>query len=395
MSGRTVSTGLREGFTTGTAAAGAALAALTLLCEGRAPKRVEVALPPFLPSSSLGDASGAGTHAVPVAACGAGAAPELGGGAAAAARLAHAAIRKDGGDDPDVTNGALITATVIADRADTFLDLADEGFVRVRGGPGVGRVTLPGLPRPVGEAAINPVPLAQIRHTLVRYAARLARRGVRCPPVTVVVSVPEGEKLASRTLNPRLGIVGGISILGTHGTTRPFSHEAWRDTVKSALSVALSVNPGTVCLSTGRRSEALLMKRYPALAPQNFIQVADFVEFSLSSAGSLPFGRIVWGCFFGKLLKLAQGMPSTHANAGRLKFTNLARLCGKMGKAFAGSIGGCVTAAQALDMLLTRPDGMAVIEEVVAEAAGAASRFAGRAVALHLFHTDGRELCAL
>lgn len=428
---------LREGFTTGTAAAGAALAALTLLCEGRAPQKVRVPLPPFAPPPHGQKALFAGCcpstwRLLPVACCAPGPAPEPanrhenpeaasalpGARGANGLQAAHASIRKDGGDDPDATSGALITATVFFRGVD--FTTGSEGsaarhepgplrpfargaepaymperpdFVRIEGGPGVGRVTLPGLPVPVGKAAINPVPQEQIRFALGLYAAR--RAPLRCPPLLVVVSVPEGREIARRTFNPRLGIVGGISILGTQGTVRPFSHAAWRATIEQGLSVALATGCQTVCLTTGRRSEKLLMARYPRLAPQSFVQAADFARFSLHAAGSLPFPRILWGCFFGKLVKLAQGHAYTHARDAELDMAALAELCGRQGLACAGDVARCVTAALALEHILADPAGPAALMAVGRRAARTAQSFAGRPVGLHLFHTDGRELLAL
>ncbi|WP_165174561.1 cobalt-precorrin-5B (C(1))-methyltransferase CbiD [Desulfovibrio sp. ZJ369] len=422
---------LREGFTTGTAATGAALAALILLCEGRAPHTVRVPLPPFTPPPHGQKAVFAGScpnkwRLLPVACCAPGLAPELGdrrvtphaahaaqeSPGASQCRIAHACVRKDGGDDPDATSGALITATVVFRGADFATDAGSQvpivrqdpgaeprhrpeepGFVQIEGGPGVGRVTLPGLPVPVGRAAINPVPQEQIRFALSLYAAE--RAPLRCPPLLVIVSVPQGREIARRTFNPRLGIVGGISILGTQGTVRPFSHAAWRATIEQGLSVALATGCRTVCLTTGRRSEKLLMARYPQLAPQSFVQVADFARFSLRAAGSLPFSRILWGCFFGKLVKLAQGHASTHARDAALDMADLAEICARQGLACAGDVARCVTAAHALEHILADPAGPAALTAVGRRAARTARNFAGRPVGLHLFHTDGRELLAL
>jgi cobalt-precorrin-5B (C1)-methyltransferase len=375
--------GLREGFTTGTAAAGAALAALTLLVEGRAPESVSVPLPPYHAGCS-------GFVSVPVEYC----RPIVRGmGRASRVSRAEAAVRKDGGDDPDVTSGALIAARVTLEPLRQNSP-PDGEFVRLEGGRGVGRVTLPGLPVPVGEAAINPVPREQMRVALSRYAEQAIPRFGHCPPLSVVISVPGGEKLAPRTLNPRLGIVGGISILGTQGTVRPFSHAAWQATVRQGLRVALASGCATVCLSTGRRSEALLMRRYPRLSPRSFIQAADFTAFSLRAAGAMPFADIVWGCFFGKLLKLAQGMEYTHAREGDIDFEGLALLCSRSGALCADAVRRCSTAAQALEILLADTAGRPVLELAARKAAVQAARFAGRAVNLNLFHTNGDFLCA-
>ena len=207
--------------------------------------------------------------------------------------------------------------------------------------------------------------------------------------------MPRGADIARHTFNPRLGIVGGISILGTQGTVRPYSHAAWRATIEQGLRVALATGCRTVCLSTGRRSEKLLMARYPDLAPQCFVQAADFAEFSLREAGSLPFERLVWGCFFGKLAKLAQGHAYTHARDADLDMAALAELCRKAGAACAPAVAACVTAAHALELLLADPAGADALAVVARLAAQTARNFAGRPVALHLFHTDGRELLAL
>ena len=446
---------LREGFTTGSAATGAALAALRLLRSGRAPSHVDVPLPPFSsgPSSpaapsglrgvaadgaagAVADAAGneppenrdiprpRGWLRLEVAACDRGPAPELaawpefaslfaqegscaqstGTGRNGVFRVAHASIRKDGGDDPDATSGALITATVVentfmaaqtgvTDDAATGADAAPLPVVSIEGGPGVGRVTLPGLPIPVGEAAVNPTPHQQIAFAM-RHGALAFGTGP-CPPLRVIVSVPEGERLARQTFNPRLGIVGGISILGTQGTVRPYSHQAWKATIEQGLAVAAATGCRDMGLTTGRRSERLLMDKYPHMPQRSFIQVADFAAFSLKAAGAMPFDTLIWGCFFGKLVKLAQGHAYTHARHADLDMEDLARLCRQCGASCADQVRHCVTAAHALELLLLDKAGNDVIALVGEKAAAVAANFAGRHVSLHLFHTDGRELLAL
>lgn len=375
---------LREGFTTGTAATAAALAGVTLLLKGSAPPTVATPLPPV---------TGGRPRAwleVPVTLCAPGPAPELAGHPfPGGAPCAHARVRKDGGDDPDATTGALITASVFLE------DQAAAPGITLEGGPGVGRATLTGLPVPVGGAAINPGPQAQLRFALENALAAHSSNGPGRTALTVVLSVPGGEELARHTLNPRLGIVGGISILGTQGTVRPYSHAAWRATVVQGLSVARATGCRTLCLSTGRRSEVLLMRRYPELPPQAFIQVADFARFSLAAAGELAPEGLVWGCFFGKLAKLAQGLEYTHAREAPLDMDALAALAAGAGAACAPAIARCVTAAHALELLLDDPAGAAAIAAVGAKAAATARRFAGRPVRIYLFHTDGRELLSL
>ena len=386
---------LREGFTTGSAATGAALAALTLLLRHAAPATVSVPLPPITPQAP-GPAGTPGPELprawmdLPVAFCAHGPAPELAALPHATPRAlpgAHARVRKDGGDDPDATNGALITATV-------FLrsPAAPPHGLRLEAGPGVGRATLPGLPVAVGAPAINPGPRAQLRFALRRALDDMAGEGAERPALDVILSVPGGEELARHTLNPRLGITGGISILGTQGTVRPYSHAAWRAAVAQGLSVAAATGCRAICLSTGRRSERLLMRRYPELPPQAFVQAADFARFSLAAAGALPLERLVWGCFFGKLAKLAQGLEYTHAREAPLDMAALAALCREAGAACAPEISRAVTAAHALELLLADTAAPAALAAVGARAAATARRFAGRPVTLHLFHTDGREL---
>ena len=453
---------LREGFTTGSAATGAALAALHLLRAGCAPGHVDVPLPPFSSGSSAPSGprdaatAGAADAAIPdtakdaapdaandatpehadiptprgwlrleVAVCGHGPAPELaacpefaplfveGGscghtvgaeGRNGGLRVAHASIRKDGGDDPDATSGALITVTVVENfavtgqtgvtaAAATGTDAADSPAVSIEGGPGVGRVTLPGLPVPVGEAAVNPTPRQQIAFAM-RHGARVFGTGP-CPPLRVIVSVPEGERLARQTFNPRLGIVGGISILGTQGTVRPYSHQAWKATIEQGLAVAAATGCRDMGLTTGRRSERLLMDKYPQMPQRSFIQVADFAAFSLKAAGAMPFDNLIWGCFFGKLVKLAQGHAYTHARHAELDMEDLALLCRQCGASCADQVRHCITAAHALELLLQDKAGNDVIALTGEKAAAVAANFAGRHVRLHLFHTDGRELLAL
>ena len=404
---------LREGFTTGSAATGAALAALQLLRRGCAPATVRVPLPPFAnaPQAGLcGLPAPRGWLELPVAHCLPGPAPELTAAWAAnnfaccdpppqgMVRSAHASIIKDGGDDPDATSGACITATVVespapCDRA----AVAEPANIIIMGGPGVGRITLPGLPVPVGQAAINPVPRQQISLALRAQECDQAGNPARAAQtvLTVFVSVPQGLELAQKTFNPRLGIEGGISILGTQGTVRPYSHAAWKATIEQGLAVAAATGCRTVCLTTGRRSERLLMERYPHLPERCFVQVADFAQFSLHAAGALDFDHIVWGCFFGKLVKLAQGHAYTHAKDSTLDMQALAQQSRRASAACADEVARCITAAHALELLLADAAGPHVLNLVAQQAVQTARTFAGQAVGLHLFHTDGRELLAL
>lgn len=368
-------TRLREGFTTGTAAAAAAAAAVELLLTGRMLSSIEVELPPF----------GAENRSLSIAI--------LEGGRTGEGAMA--VVRKDGGDDPDATCHAEIEALATSDPPQPldFFEAAPPGIpaVSLAGGRGVGRATLPGLPIPVGMAAINPVPRQQILRAVRRIAWRHAYTG----PLRIVLRVRQGEALARHTLNPRLGIVGGISILGTQGTVKPFSHSAWRASILQGLDVAAATGCRSVCMTTGRRSETLLMARYPELPVQAFIQAADFAGFSLQEAAKRPFQHIIWGCFFGKLVKLAQGHWYTHAHTAALDMAALSVWCAEAGASCAEEVARCITATHALEWILQDPACSAVLDRVGRQAAAQAARFAGRNIRLHLFHGNGMELLQL
>ncbi len=351
---------LREGFTTGTAAAAAAKAA-TLLLSGRAcPEYVEVALPPFgekerrlcvavFPGESLAprEEGGPGESMPSAMDSAASRIQELSG---------NASVIKDGGDDPDATHGMRITATVSLRPFQKYGPPVSIGDgILLYGGHGIGRVTLPGLPVAVGEPAINPAPREQIARA-VREAFQECGHECGRPPrraLHLLISAPEGAERARHTLNARLGIVGGISILGTQGIVRPYSHDAWRCAVEQGLEVARALGLDTVLLSTGRRSERALFGLYPDLPETAGIQAADFAAFALRGAARRHFARVVWGCFPGKLLKLAQGLEWTHAKTAPADLSLPARLCRKAGgpEPLARAMEESVTAAGALGVL--------------------------------------------
>lgn len=345
---------LREGFTTGTAAAAAAKAAALLLAGAEAPRRVDVPLP------------AGGRLEIPIEFC----RPE---GSGALAR-----VIKDAGDDPDVTHGAAIEALVEPRHA---------GGLQLRGGVGVGTVTRPGLPVAVGQPAINPAPRLQI-------AAAVAEAGLEHAVVTIVV--PDGERLAGRTLNPRLGIVGGISILGTRGTVRPYSHDAWRATITQGLAVARAAGLEQAGFSTGGRSERLLMAARPDWPEVAFVQAADHFAFAMAEAGRLGLRRVAWGLFFGKLLKQAQGLGQTHAGVAALDVAPLAGLCRRAGMdaVAVAAIAGANTALQAQGIVLEQPQAPEVLRVLLRQAGEHARAFAGGGLAVDhlLFDFDGRLL---
>jgi cobalt-precorrin-5B (C1)-methyltransferase len=284
---------LRPGWTTGTCAAAAAKAAAAALLSGQVQERVEVPLP-------VGDRR----VGFAVASC------TVGDGAA------EAVVVKDAGDDPDVTHGAHLTARV---------SLEPEPGLRIDGGEGVGRVTRPGLGLPIGGPAINPVPRRQIT-AAVAEVLDLASRGAR-----VVVSVPGGERMARRTTNPRLGIVGGISILGTTGVVRPFSTEAWRASVEQAVDVIAALGLGTVVLSTGGRTEQAAMRLYPGLDQVCFVEVGDFTGHALRRAVARGLARCAFVGMAGKLAKLGAGVLMTHWTRSKVDPDLLACLTAEAG----------------------------------------------------------------
>lgn len=225
-------------------------------------------------------------------------------------------VVKDAGDDPDVTNGAEVHATI---RVDFFT----ENRIVIEGGEGIGRVTKPGLAVPVGEWAINPVPRRMIREAVKEVFA------MRCMPVTftVTISIPNGKELSRKTINERLGIVGGLSILGTTGIVRPVSAQAWTDTIDTAIDVALACGAGEVVLSTGRTSEVVAQKLLggrEGLPEEAFVMMGDHVGHALRACARKGVRRAVLAGQFAKLLKIACGHEQTHVASAALDLETLA-----------------------------------------------------------------------
>jgi len=275
---------LRTGWTTGTCASAAAKAAVTALRDQAPQRDVEVALPSgrrvsFAVESCDYDA-----------------------------RQATAVVVKDAGDDPDVTHGAQLTVRA---------RWRPGAGVVMEGGEGVGVVTRPGLGIEVGEPAITPVPRAMIT-AAVAEVVDLASRGV-----LVVISVPGGERMARKTTNARLGILGGISILGTTGIVRPFSTASWRASVEQAVSVMAAQGERTVVLCTGGRTEKGAMALLPALPEVCFVEVGDFTGAAMRRALSVGLRRVVFVGMAGKLAKLAAGVLMTHYTRSKVDLTLL------------------------------------------------------------------------
>jgi cobalt-precorrin-5B (C1)-methyltransferase len=225
------------------------------------------------------------------------------------AGTATAVVVKDAGDDPDVTHGAHLTATV-AWRSD--------GEVVLHGGEGVGIVTREGLGLPVGEPAINPVPRRMITNAVWEASGG---RGV-----DVTISVPGGERMARKTTNRRLGIEGGISILGTTGIVRPFSTASWRASVEQAVAVMAAQQVPTLVLATGGRTERAAMRLLPHLPDVAFVEVGDFTGAALRKAVEHRLSEVVFVGMIGKLTKLASGVLMTHYTRSRVDTALLAEI---------------------------------------------------------------------
>jgi len=282
-------TPLRRGWTTGACATASAKAAFAALITGSFPDPIDVLLPggqrPFfaLAKTELAEDS------------------------------AFAAVIKDAGDDPDVTHQALICARVRHAPPGT-------GVV-FRAGPGVGTVTKPGLALAVGEPAINPVPRDMMRQAIGEIAALHNAAG----DVEIEISVPGGEVLATKTLNPRLGILGGISILGTTGVVIPYSCSAWIHSIHRGIDVARAEGLTHVAGATGSSSEAAIQKLY-ALPESALIDMGDFAGGMLKYLRKHPVQRVSIAGGFAKMTKLAQGMLDLHSRAGSVDLNFLAEL---------------------------------------------------------------------
>ncbi len=254
---------------------------------------------------------------------------------------ASATVVKDAGDDPDVTNRAeIITEVVLVPekgvRPRQGLQPLQRNTPRVviRGGEGVGVVTRPGLKILPGRPAINPVPLAMIKRAILE----AAKEAGISPSVIVTVSVPEGRRLAGKTMNPRLGILGGISILGTSGIVEPMSLSAYRHSISLGVDVALANGCSTVVYSTGRSTEKAVqkaLKELPEVAPLAevaFILTGDHMGFALKDAGKRPeLKKAVIAGQFAKFSKLAAGHFETHCADAGVELDFLASLCKKKG----------------------------------------------------------------
>ncbi len=350
--------GTREGYTTGACAAAGAQAACRLLERDERPEVVEVPSPLGfqlrIPINRLVYSDGTAT----------------------------AGVIKDGGDDPDVTHGAELLVTVRR---------VEEPGILIRGGPGVGTITQPGLELPPGSAAINPVPRRMIAEG-VAIALGCDRPS---PGVEVTVAIPGGEELARKTLNARIGILGGLSILGTTGVVRPMSTASWRASVVQSIDVAAANSLRHLVLTTGGRSERFAEALYPELPEMAFVQMGIFTGDSLKRAAERGVPTVTVCGMIGKIAKLAAGQMQTHVAGGAVDVAFLADLARDAG-APDGLVGAIAAAntARHVEELIDAAGFLDFYRHVAERAAVACNAHAGRRLDLEviLFDFEGRVL---
>jgi cobalt-precorrin-5B (C1)-methyltransferase len=324
-------TALRRGWTTGACATASAKAAYIAVVSGQFPDVAQITLPggkcvsfPLAQASKDGDCATAG-------------------------------IIKDAGDDPDVTHGALVLATVRRGQR-------GDGVV-FRAGPGVGTVTKPGLPLPVGEPAINPVPRAMMRAAIAQAAQELGDN----EDVVIEIAIPGGQELAKKTMNARLGILGGLSILGTTGIVIPYSCSAWIASIHEGIDVARATGIEHIAGATGSTSEAATARLYN-LPESARIEMGDFVGGMLKYLRRKPVARVTIAGGFAKIAKLAQGHLDLHSARSSLDLAKLASLALECGanEALASLIAHANTGLEA--QRLAHAQGIALGDAVAARA---------------------------
>jgi cobalt-precorrin-5B (C1)-methyltransferase len=341
---------LRSGLTTGTCATACCVAASEMLFGSEAPQRVSVTLPKGKEVS------------LDIESC-----KTVGDGV-------RAATIKDAGDDPDVTHGATV-----------FVELsrAREPGVRFLAGPGVGSVTRAGLALAVGEPAINATPRCMMREHLERQARRFAYAG----GFEVSVGVVDGEALAQKTMNPRLGILGGLSILGTTGIVRPYSCAAWIASINQGIDVASANGVDHIAATTGNTSEAAIRAHY-GMDEMALIEMGDFAGAVLKHLKKVPIDRLSICGGFGKLTKLANGHMDLNSRASSIDFTQMAELARELGAADAlvNKILAANTSMEVLEMC--RLAGIDIAEPICARARAAAARVVPPQVDVEIWAID-------
>lgn len=282
---------MRHGFTTGSCAAAASKAAAYMLLTGHKKNQITIETPGGISYTAEIIDIHIGEH------------------------CASCAVVKDGGDDPDVTTGMKIYSKVsLTEEADGKC-----AVLHIDGGEGIGRVTRPGLDQPVGNAAINHVPRAMIAKEVSEVCALLDYRG----GLDIVISVPGGEALAARTFNPRLGIVGGISILGTSGIVEPMSSQALLDTIRVELNQRRAEGYDSVAVTPGNYGRDYMKRRYGYDLDRS-VKCSNFIGQTIDMAAELGFQRILLTGHIGKLIKVAGGIMNTHSREADARMELLA-----------------------------------------------------------------------
>lgn len=347
---------LKKGFTTGAAASAAVKAALATLLSGKPPAFVVI---DFLTNE---------TRTVPVEKV-----------TPVSPSCCEAVIIKDAGDDPDITHKAKIGVRV------TLMESGNPEVI-IKGGLGVGKVTKPGLEVPVGEPAINAGPRKMITravHTLWTLYPDMPPRGVE-----IEVFVPRGEDLAQKTLNARLGIIGGISILGTTGIVTPLSHEAYIATIRAGIAVARARKIHSLVFTTGRRSERFAMSMFTDFPEEAFIQTGDFFKAAIDEAVKMDIKEIIYTVFFGKAVKMALGFAHTHAAKSELTLKRLSQWAEKITKdpGLAEEVCRANTARHAFSYIYPRHS--VLVAHVGAKMLESAKDFAGNSVGFRAIILD-------
>lgn len=336
---------MRYGFTTGSCAAAAAKAAAYMLLSGRQKNTITIDTPKGIPyTAEILDIS-------------------------RGEKRVCCAVRKDGGDDPDITSGALVYAQV-GFRAEQNLsgitakncvngerqdeeeqaerEIAGTAYVYIDGGIGVGRVTKPGLDQPVGNAAINHVPREMITKEVLEVCELLDYKG----GLDVEISVPEGEELAKQTFNPRLGIVGGISILGTSGIVEPMSNQALLDTIRVELNQKRAEGMDYVAVAPGNYGLDFMKNTYGYDLDRS-VKCSNFIGATIDMAVEMGFQKMLLTGHIGKLIKVAGGIMNTHSKEGdcRMELLTAFAIHEGVSAEVADEILGCVTTEEAVRLL--------------------------------------------
>lgn len=313
---------MRYGFTTGSCAAAAAKAAAYMLLSGRQKNTITIETPKGIPYTADILEITRGEKAV------------------------QCAVRKDGGDDPDITSGALIYAEVsLTDHTRTQVT---DTRIHIDGGIGVGRVTKPGLDQPVGNAAINHVPREMIAKEVLEVCDLMDYKG----NLQVIISVPEGEAIAKQTFNPRLGIVGGISILGTSGIVEPMSNQALLDTIRVELNQRRAEGFDYIAVAPGNYGLDFMKKAYGYDLDKS-VKCSNFIGVTIDMAVECGFTRMLLTGHIGKLIKVAGGIMNTHSKEAdcRMELLSAFAIHEGAGADVAAKILDCVATEEAVRLL--------------------------------------------